>query len=40
MKCYSNSNVFNKFKRITPKNLHDIYKTRKFVNEILHNSGI
>jgi len=40
IKFYSNSNVFNKFKRITPKNLHDIYKTRKFVNEILHNSGI
>ena len=32
--------IFNKFKKIRPKNIYEIYKTRKYVSEILTNSDI
>ena len=36
----SNFREFQRFKKIKPKNISDIYKTRNYVNEILNNSGI
>ena len=32
---YSHNQIFNNFKKITPKSLHEIYKTRDYVNEKL-----
>tara|TARA_B100000035_G_scaffold101755_1_gene86285 strand:+ start:1187 stop:2353 length:1167 start_codon:yes stop_codon:yes gene_type:complete len=40
IKKYSHLIKFTKFKKNTPKSINDIYKTRKYVNEILSNSGI
>ena len=37
---YSQMKIFNKFKKIIPKNIDEIYKTRKYVSEILTNSDI
>ena len=37
---YSNKPNFTKLKKITVKNINDIHKTRKYINEILDNSGI
>ncbi len=37
---YSNQANFMKLKKISVKNINDIHKTRKYVNEILNNSGI
>ncbi len=37
---YSKKSNFTKLKKITVKNINDIHKTRKYVNEILDNSGI
>jgi len=35
-----NFREFQKFKKIKPKNIDDIYELRNYVNEILNNSGI
>ena len=37
---YSNKSNFAKLKKIIVRNINDIHKTRKYVNEILNNSGI
>ncbi len=37
---YSNKSYFTKLKKITVRNINDINNTRKYVNEILYNSGI
>ena len=37
---YANNKIFDKFKKSSPKNINDIYKTRDYVNEKLINSGI
>ena len=37
---YSNNSYFTKLKKIPAKSINDIHKTRKYVNEILNNSGI
>lgn len=37
---YAQNKIFHKFKKITPKNLNDIYQTRNYVNEKLNNLGI
>jgi len=37
---YSNKSYFTKLKKIPAKNINDIQKTRKYINEIIDNSGI
>ena len=37
---YSNQAYLTKLKTIAVKNINDIHKTRKYINEILNNSGI
>tara|TARA_B100001057_G_scaffold358050_1_gene360158 strand:+ start:1891 stop:3054 length:1164 start_codon:yes stop_codon:yes gene_type:complete len=37
---YSNKSYFTKLKKKSVKNINEIHKTRKYVNEILNNSGI
>lgn len=37
---YARKKIFRRFKAIAPKNIHDIYQTKNYVNEILANSVI
>ena len=37
---YARKKIFSRFKAIAPKNIHDIYQTKNYVNEILANSVI